>query len=69
MRPWIVTGLAGHLGNFVVRQRLEAGLAARAWVHERDEAIRGLGCEIVQVDVRDDAAGPRRCGLRLARRA
>ena len=49
----MITGAAGHLGNLVVRALCEAGQAVRAVVHERDEALDGLGCEIMRCDLRD----------------
>jgi dihydroflavonol-4-reductase len=56
MRPWIVTGSAGHLGHLVVRRLLAAGRPVIAWVRERRAALAGLECELVQVDLRDAAA-------------
>jgi dihydroflavonol-4-reductase len=56
MRPWIVTGSAGHLGNLLVRRLHAEGRPVIAWVREKRSSLAGLGCPVVEVDLRDAAA-------------
>jgi dihydroflavonol-4-reductase len=62
MSRWIVTGAGGRLGHLVVRALAERGRAVQAWTRTRRDALEGLACEIVQVDVRDGEAVRRAIG-------
>lgn len=54
----LVTGANGHLGYNLVRLLLQKGLPVRASVRSLDksDALKGLGCDIVQADITDKAS-------------
>jgi dihydroflavonol-4-reductase len=49
----LVTGANGHLGNNLVRLLIEKGYRVRASVRDikHQESLKGLNCEIVEVDI------------------
>lgn len=53
-----VTGANGHIGNTLVRLLLARGWQVRAGVHGADEALDGLDCERVAIEVTDAASLP-----------
>lgn len=57
-RQWIITGAAGFLGNTLVRCLLERGERVRALVHgtKPQPSLDGLDCELLPVDVTDEAS-------------
>jgi dihydroflavonol-4-reductase len=56
MSGWIVTGAGGRLGHLVVRALEQRGRSVQAWVRTRRDALSGLACEIISVDIRDSEA-------------
>lgn len=48
-----VTGANGHIGNTLVRLLLDRGWQVRAGVHGADDALDGLDCERLAIEVTD----------------
>jgi len=55
MKPTLVTGANGHLGNNICRMLVERGERVRAMIRDSasDEPLRGLDLEIVRGDIMD----------------
>jgi dihydroflavonol-4-reductase len=53
MKPTLVTGANGHIGNNICKLLAERGEPVRAMMRESasDEAVRGLGVEVVRGDI------------------
>ncbi len=61
MATALVTGANGFLGSYLVQQLLQQGYRVRGLVRRKDDALAGMGVELVFGDLRGEAVAQQAC--------